>query len=345
MQHNEDGMKLKPYLAVHHNDMVGSGDLNKSLKRIELILHQRISSKMINRETVFKINGRLIAPICFIKIEDENEQRKNEKLPISFRIEQELISTSTENSKARYSMKNEVNDQENENTNNSKLGSISTIKSRKRSRYEFEESMEESIESSDEPIINIDQWSEDKMDALKQENNDLKQENMRLKTQNSIILADKKRIDEMHKINTNNILLKSCQEIKKLKQENNGLWQLVLTANPDIVNNILCGLVNNDNMNGNDCNYNQQNLNLHNSYQNISVIHNNNGNTNSLNVNLPLISSINTNITNSFKMDNINQFLPAPLPIPLVALQEINGIGNQLQEPPKKRQRLNLNEK
>ena len=53
----QNGMRLKPFLAAHHNEFVGDGELKKSLNRIVLVLHKR---KGLQRETTLKINNKSI---------------------------------------------------------------------------------------------------------------------------------------------------------------------------------------------------------------------------------------------------------------------------------------------
>ena len=132
--YNHNGMKLKPYFAAHHNDMVGGGDLNKSLKRIEIVLHQRNTNKI---PTEFRINGELIEPICFIKTENGQHlnnrnnngftlnAHNNNGFTLKIKREPNMMHSSSSGS----STENEVS-QSNINTNNPKTRS--KIRKRKR---------------------------------------------------------------------------------------------------------------------------------------------------------------------------------------------------------------------
>lgn len=113
---NHNGRRLKAFFAAHWNDMIGDGDLNKSLKRIELVLHQR---KIVQTSTEFKINGEFIEPIY------ENGPR----------IKREP------NNYGNYGLSQCLRSGSNTNTNNSNLRSKIRKRKRKRDQCQYSQNL------------------------------------------------------------------------------------------------------------------------------------------------------------------------------------------------------------
>merc|ERR1712129_395495 len=244
-----NGLRLKPFIAAHHNDMINDGDLNKSLRRIVLVLHKKKDSAS---QTVLKINNRLIPLIC-------SKNRKQNKLKF-IKFETEISSSEeAEIRKALYC----------QTTNGQRSRSVTMSrkrhrnKGRKRKRLSFESGIKREYDgttaddSEDEVIMHSDrsnaycqrlQRQNDsqsrRINNLQRRINDLQRRNVILESEKNAASAVKVekckeiKLENVGQMNAMRMEIQSLQsEIATLYQNQNGYGQLHLRDQIKILKN------------------------------------------------------------------------------------------------------------